>query len=225
MSLPEYQRYQELEGLNRSLEGPEAKTEFINKNLESSGLLNRKASQESLLSSREGLLDKNRGLLDPFKNITPNSSEARLKTAMNARPGEQVELVRQLDDLSKLSDTDFNKALKDLRTKRAFSGQDTNGSRKVNLFTVLGSAAGGFIGNTVGLAGYGAGGGAAVGASVGALADKYGPAITKKILDGVIKMGKSPTLEKIKKLDIPPAARAQLAKDFAEYNASPGEEE
>ncbi len=215
-SLPESKTHAELEALDKSMQGPAAKAEYVQKNLEGSGLLEQQKAKEGLLTQKQGLLDQKKGMLEPFKNLTPNSSESKLKTASRARPGEQVELTRQLEDLSKMSDTDFVKAVKDLRTKNAFNGQDTNGSRKVNLFGAIFGAAGAVI--THGLVGTGAG--AAIGTTTGALADKYGPKVSKAILDGVIKLGKSPTLAKIQALQIPPAAKAYLAKELADYNES-----
>ncbi len=217
-SLPENQKYEELSNLNRSLEGPEAKSEFIEKNLKGSGLLEKQSSQGGLLSKKQGLLEQKKGILEPFKNITPNSSESRLKTAMNARPGEQVELRRQLDDLSKLSDTDFNSALKNLRTKNAFSGQDTNGSRKVNLFGMIVGGLSAAGGAAMGHGLLGAGAGVPIGASVGAVADKYGPKIAKGMLDASMRIQGSPTLAKIQALSVPPQVKAALAKELAEYN-------
>ncbi len=217
-SLPENQNYAALSSLNRSLEGPEAKTEFIEKNLKSSGLLEKQAAQEGLLSKRQGLLEQKKGVLEPFKNITPNSSESRLKTAMNARPGDQVELRRQLDDLSKLSDTDFNAALKNLKTKNAFNGQDTNGSRKVNLFGMIVGGLSAVGGAAMGHGLIGAGAGVPIGAAVGAVADKYGPKVAKGMLDASMKIKGSPTLAKIRALEIPPQVKAALAKELAEYN-------
>lgn len=217
-SLPEYQTVQDAEKLNRTMEGPEAKAEYIQKNLEGSGLLKKQAAKEGLLAQKQEGLVKSQGMLEPFKNITPNSSEARLKTVMNARPGEQVELTRQLEDLSKASDTDFIKSLKDLKTQRAFKGQDTNGSRKVNLFGMLVGGAAAGVGGALGHGMLGAEVGVPIGVTMGAVADKYGPAISKKMLDGVLKIQGSPTLAKIKALEIPPQVKAALAKELADYN-------
>ncbi len=217
-SLPEYGRMQEAEKASRMLEGPEAKHEFIENNLKGSGLLEKQSAKEGLLAKKQEGLVKSQGMLEPFKNITPNSSEARLKTVMNARPGEQVELTRQLEDLSKASDTDFVKALRDLKTQRAFKGQDTNGSRKVNLFGMLvgGMAAG--AGQALGHGMLGAEVGVPIGVTMGAVADKYGPAISKKMLDGIMKIQGSPTLAKIQALEVPPQVKAALARELADYN-------
>ena len=216
--LPEFQRAQDAEKANRMLEGPEAKAEYIQNNLNNSGLLKQQAAKEGLLAQKQQGLVKSQGMLEPFKNINPNSSEARLKTVMNARPGEQVELTRQLEDLSKASDTDFIKALKDLKTQRAFKGQDTNGSRKVNLFGMI---VGGVTAGAAGLMGHGILGaevGVPIGATMGAVADKYGPAISKKMLDAAIKIKGSPTLAKIQSLEVPPQVKAALARELADYN-------
>ncbi len=64
----------------------------------------------------------------------------------------------------------------------------------------------------------GAGVGVSTGAAAGAIADKYGPQIAKKMLDGVIRIKGSPTLEKIKALDVPPQVKAYLIKEFADFN-------
>jgi hypothetical protein len=219
--LPEHGQMLEAEKAARMLEGPEAKAEFAQKRLEQSGLLGKREAAEGLLANRQqGLLDA-KGQLEPFKNITPSNSQQLLERAGTKLKGEErVELVKQLDHLSKLSDMDFNKEIQNLRTKRAFEGMDINGSRKVNLFAaVVGSVVGGIAG-AFGHGMEGAFAGTGIGGTLGGLSDKYGPAVAKKVLDGVLKMKGSPTLAKIQALQVPPAVKAYLAKELADFNGS-----
>lgn len=218
--LPEYSAAQEAERAAQMLEGPEAKNEFLNRTLKSSGLLDRQEKAAGLLGKeQQGLLGAE-GKLEPFKNITPRNSQSTLERlgAATDSPEGQIQLKRQLADLSKLSDVDFEQAVKALRTKGAFQKGAANGSRNVNLFGAIGAAigakVGGFQGATVG---------GAAGAGVGGAVDKYGPAMAKKMLDAVLKIQGSPTLAKIKALDASPEVKAFLSKEFAAFNeVAPG---
>lgn len=245
-SLPEHGRMLEAEKASRMLEGPEAKNEFVTRRLQDSGLLGKQSEAEGLLAKRQGLLEGAQQKAEPFSNMTPKTSEGRLKVAMNAKPGEQLEHIRQLEQLSKLSkmpDTDFVKALEDLKTKQVFEGTRVQGSRRVNLFAIvmggLGGALGGVSHGTPGISM-----GMAAGGALGAIADHYGGPMTKKILDGALKIqeiagkagvdasagklaanlpggrtGEEIAL-KIKSLDLPPEAKAFLSREFADFQAA-----
>jgi hypothetical protein len=214
-SLPEYKAAQEAENAVRMLEGPEAKNEFLNRTLKSSGLLDRQAQAQGLLSKESQGLLQAQGKLEPFKNITPRSSQSLLERAGRATESKeaQVQLKRQLEELSKLGDTDFLKAVEALRVKEGFQKGAMNGSRNVNLFAAVGGGIGGIASGP-----YGAAAGASVGAAMGGVVDKFGPVMAKRILDGVLKIQGSPTVQKIQALNIPPEAKAWLSRELAAFN-------
>jgi len=214
-SLPEYQAAQEAERAAQMLEGPEAKHEFLQRTLKSSGLLDKQSQAQGLLGKEsQGLLEAE-GKLAPFKNITPRNSQSLIERVGRAgeSPEAQIQLKRQLDDLSKLSDVDFVKAVRALDVQKSFQKGATNGSRNVNLFGFIGGSIGGYIGGPSGALL-----GASSGAGIGGAVDKFGPAIAKRILDGVLKMQGSPTLQKIQALNVPPEAKAWLSREFAAFN-------
>ncbi len=196
--------------------GPEAKNEYLTKSMQDSGLLSKEAQAEGLLAERERGLIGAKDKLEPVKEFNPNNSQSKLETAARGldTDKEKIEVVKKLKELSQMSDVDFVKAIKDRATKNAFLGQDTNGSRKVGLFGIIGGTLGGLVGH--GLVGVGSG--ATVGATIGALADKNGPAMAKAMLDAALKIQGSPTLAKIQALEVPPAVKAALARELADYN-------
>lgn len=214
-SLPEFERLKGAESASRMLEGPEAQREFLENNLKGSGLLDRRKEAEGLLDRQSKGLLSAESKAEPFMGITEGTSEGKLKGLLRAKPNEQIELGKQFQELSKLSDTDFIKAVDDLRVKDAFNSSRFNGSRNVNLFSIIlggvGAAVGGGIGGPVG---------AAAGAALGGTADLYGPKIAKTILDGVIKMGKNPSIQAIQRLNIPQEAKSQLLRQFVQYQES-----
>lgn len=217
--LPEYQAADEAEKAMRMLEGPEAKNEFLQRTLKDSGLLSRQEAQAGLLArEQQGLLSA-QGKLEPFKSITPRNSQSTLERGMRGTdsPEGQIQLKRQLDDLSKLSDVDFVKALKDLRVQEGFKQGATRGSRNVNLFAAMGAGAGAMVGGA-----WGATAGGSAGAALGGIVDKFGPTMAKQVLDGVLKIQGSPTLAKINALKAPPEVKAFLSREFAQFNEAGG---
>lgn len=214
-SLPEFSRMKQAEAASRMLEGPEAQREFVEGNVKSSGLLDKQKGAQGLLDrEREGLM-RSEAKAEPFMGITEGTSEGKLKGLLNAKPGEQTELRKQFAELSKLADTDFQKAVDDLRVKNAFNSSRFNGSRNVNLFSIIlggiGAGAGGVSAGPVG---------AAAGAALGGIADLYGPKIAKTILDGVIKMGENPSIQAIQRMNIPPEAKNNLLRQLVQFQES-----
>lgn len=216
-SLPEHARVQESTKAARLLEGPEAQREFTQRRLNESGLLREREAAEGLLSrEQQGLLQRE-SAIEPFKGVTEGSSENKIKGLLNAKPGEQVELRKQFAELTKLSDIDFEKAVADLANKRAFSSDATRGSRNVNMFAALGGTVGAGAGGMLGAPATGAAVGAASGAALGATVDKYGPAMAKRILDGVIKMGENPSVLAIRRLNISDEAKNDLLRQLVQF--------
>ncbi len=220
--LPEYQKMLEAEKASQLVSHPDAAKEFPERRLQESGLLKQQADAEGLLAQRkEGLIGaEDRAVV--AKGLTPGTSQNRLESAGRGlnTDKEKIEAIKQLRELSKLSDTDFVKAIEARATKNAFKGQDINGSRKVNLFSIV---MGGIGGAVTSIAGHGMdpaimAGAASAGAALGGVADKYGPAMTKSMLDAALKIQGSPTLAKIQALQIPPAVKAALAREMADFN-------
>lgn len=216
-SLPEYQRASEAEKAARMLEGPEAQREFIDRQIKEAGLLDRQSSAKGLVGKSESGLLNAEAKLDPFSNISEGTSEGKIKGLLRARPGEQIEIRKQFEELSKLSDTDFVKAIDDLRVNRAFQAGNRNGSRNVNMFSIVTGALGKAAGGAVGGAAIAGPAGAGVGAVLGGVSDHFGPAIAKKILDGVIKMGDKPSVIAIRNLNLPPNAENYLLRELLQY--------
>jgi len=215
-SLPEYQQMLAAEKDAGLLAQPDTKAKYIEGRLQDSGLLKQQEQAEGLLAQRQEGLVGSQDRLAPYKGFTPDTTQGKLETAARGldTDKEKIELIKKLKDLSQLSDTDFVKAIKDRSTKLAFEGQDVNGSRKVNLFGALGGLFGGFMSHSL----LGTELGVGLGAGLGAMADKYGPKMTKAMLDGALKIQGSPTLAKIQALQVPPAVKAALAKELADFN-------
>ncbi len=152
---------------------------------------------------------------DQFKAFGEQTAESKLKSVAQGK----IKATRTLQELSKLSDTDFVEAVKAAQDAAAFARPAFNGSRNVNLWAMLGAlgqaatgktgagaAAGGIIGGPVGVA---------VGGVMGAMVDAYGPAMTKKILDGVISIRGPITPKALQALDLPPNVKNELVKQFS----------
>jgi hypothetical protein len=144
--------------------------------------------------------------LEPFKKLTRDSTEGRLKSLMKRDPN--IENKRVFEQLGKQTGKDFVQMADDLRVKEAFEGGATNGSRNTLFWGILGFATGGVPGAL---------GGAAFGHQV---IDKYGPVLGKKILDAGLKIKNNPRVETIRKLDLPPAIKQELERDFKLYMIS-----
>lgn len=167
--------------------------------------------EKSALDASQSALEQSQASLAPFKSLAPNSagqtSAQQKLQALGA--GKNIELTDMFHRLGKMTDTDFVQAMKDNAVRDAFKKGATNGSRN----TVMGAVAGWLFGGA---------GGAAIGAGAGRTVDQWGPAVTKKILDGVIKVSKSPTLATIAALEIPDAAKKSMVIGLENYLAKEG---
>lgn len=147
--------------------------------------------QDALTNAKSGL-DQAQETLAPFKSLAPNNAgqtsvQQKLETLAK---GHNIELEGMFQKLGKLTDTDFVQAMHDQSIQAAFQKGATNGSRN----TAFGAMVGYFFGGVPGLAG---------GASAGRVVDQWGPAMTKKVLDGMIRVSKNPTVESISNLSLP----------------------
>lgn len=168
--------------------------------------------QKSAFDTAQSGLDASQEKLAPFKSLAPNGAgqtQAQQKLAQLAKGG-NIELTDMFERLGKLTDTDFVQAMKDNDIKAAFQKGATNGSRN----TLMGA-----------VAGYAFGGGAtgiAAGAAAGRAVDQWGPAITKKVLDGVIKVSKSPTVSTISQLELPEPIKRNMIVGLEDYLSRSG---
>lgn len=211
--LPEYKKMLEVERQAEAMKDPRARQAFIDKELKASGLLDDVEKERAMFdNAQRGLLDAEEKMA-PVSSITPLTSENKIKSLMRGNPEEKIELRKQFEALSKLSDTDFLKEIENLRVKDAFQGGRINGSRNVNLFKSIGGGLGTVGGDTGSRIGEGIGG------AIGGVVDRFGAAIAKKTLDGVIKMGKNPTFQKIKAMDVPPETKQYLMQALIRYKA------
>lgn len=103
-----------------------------------------------------------------------NTTASKIKSiARGLRPGDR----KALEQLGEYAGQDYMQAIDDVLVKEAFEKTHQMGSRNVNLFGILAGAVSASMGDVSGLLGAGAG------AALGATADKYGPAMTKRVID------------------------------------------
>lgn len=152
------------------------------------------------LASKFGLIG------DPSSPSGLNYTDRTLSGISDLARSNKVERARALELLNKLGYGDLSQEAKDILVKDAFNSSNTNGSRGVNLWKGL---AGGVLGHALGIPGA-----EAIGAMAGATADKYGPAVGKKLLDFGMWTGKvaEPVLDKL------PAVSSQQIGEFAAKN-------
>jgi len=128
---------------------------------------------QEVAKAREALL-KAKQEKEMIKGVTPASLQGKMEAAMRGK----IDPNRVLESFPKHEGKTLPEVLDLIRTKQAFTKGAMNGSRNVNLFGMLGGAIGTLSGHTIG--------GGAAGAAIGSAVDKYGPAITKNILDKYI---------------------------------------
>lgn len=147
-------------------------------------------------------------VFEPFKMFTEMNGMNRAKQVIR---GTNPVVTERLGKLSKMTDKDFIQNIKDADTLSQFSHEFRIGMRNVGLWGALGALSGSAgIDDPMGI-----GKDAAMGAVIGGIVDRYGPRMTKKILDGVVQINGVPTIQKIQKLDLPPAAKQYLIDDLA----------
>lgn len=164
--------------------------------------------------STKAQFEAKKQLFNRFKSFGEQGAESKLRqVALGKKHAEKV-----LRELSEYADEDLVEAVKAAQDSAAFDKTMFNGSRNVNLWSVLGAlgqsfagkggagaATGGIIGGPVGMA---------VGGVTGAMIDVYGPKLTKQILDQVIRV-KGPMNEMaISKFALPEKVKLELLKAF-----------
>lgn len=199
--LPEYT------ALNKAYDAQQAlRPDLVSEKIEQTLAASRKKA--GLSAAQSGLSEAEQKLA-PFKSLAPNSAgqtQAQQKLLQLGK-GNNIELTDMFDRLGKLSDTDFVQAMKDNSIKAAFQKGAMNGSRN----TLIGGIIGWMFGGV---------GGAAVGASAGRVADQWGPAITKKALDGALQIAKNPSIEAISNLSLPDPIKQKMIVGLQNYMAA-----
>lgn len=162
--------------------------------------------QQVAADSAKANLNQAQEKLAPFKSLAPNAAgqtTAQQKLEQLGKGG-NIELTDMFQKLGKLTDTDFVQAMKDQNTLAQFQKGATNGSRN----TLMGAIAGWVFGGEHG---------AVIGGAVGRGVDQWGPTVTKKILDGAIKVSKNPAVSTIANLEIPEAAKKTMIVGLQNY--------
>lgn len=157
--------------------------------------------------------------LAPFKPLAPNLAGQTQAQSKLGQIGKNIEVDRMFGELGKLTNTDFIQAMKDRGVQAAFQKGAYNGSRNTLFGSIVGSVAGWGLGGGA----LGVGTGAATGASWGRMVDQWGPALTKKVLDGAIRVGKNPTLQTIAGLELPEPMKRSMVVGLENYFTRGGE--
>lgn len=149
-------------------------------------------------------------VLEPFKRLTPETSQNIIRSVMNEK---SIQFKKMLAQLGNLSDKDFVKMIGDLETAQSFNREFRQGSRNVNMWALMGLGLTTAVSTGDPITGLAVMGGAA---GFGGLVDKFGPAMTKRILDGVIAIKGMPTLQKIDRAfqSVPPQVREEIKRDL-----------
>lgn len=128
----------------------------------------------------------------------PRNAEAFLREGLETSPTKRLQNLQA-------AEAAYNKALQG----KAWTQEFRIGSRNVNVFTALGALFGVSVGGPeMAIAT------ASLAAAYGAIVDRYGPAHTKKILDGMAKIQGWPTIQKINQLQVPPEIKASLQREL-----------
>jgi hypothetical protein len=149
--------------------------------------------------------------LAPYKGVSPKTSENTIKSVMKGDKS-NIENRRVLEQLGKETGKNFIQMADDLRIKQAFEKPFHQGARNTLFGTALGTVLGGVIGGLPGAMGMGS-----MGATYGALVDRFGPKMGKAVLDGIIKLRSSPSVQTIRALELPSAVKQELEREFRVY--------
>jgi hypothetical protein len=168
----------------------------------------RKAQEELQIRQEQLLKVKNK-----LKEIGPFGKPlSNISAIGNVLAERNPEYLKILKKMSELADEDLVKAVDDLRVAQDFQKEFRIGSRNVNLWGLGAGAAAygitGDIGSSLVIAGMGGG--------FGSLVDRFGPKMTKKVLDGYLKIEGLPTVQKIEQVysNLPKPVVNQLKDDL-----------
>lgn len=152
--------------------------------------------------------------LRPVQNLMPENTETFVKAVLSS---EKNAAQAKLKTLSMMSEDDLASLGRQAFQTKEFERLVQNGSRDVNFWKeVLGVAAG--VGATGGVMAGPVG--AATGAAVGFLVKTFGAKTTKLILDGMIKIKGTPTVQKIDQAlnNVSPEVKQDLMNGFIRAN-------
>lgn len=203
-NLPEHALLQKAQGIQDALR-PDRVAEKIDQTVAGS-------RQKAALDGAQRELSGAQERLAPFKPLAPNGADqtqAQQKLIALGKGG-NIELTDMFQRLGKLTDTDFVQAMKDNATRSAFQKGATNGSRN----TLMGALAGFAFGGVPGIA---------TGGVAGRVVDQWGPALTKKVLDGAIQVSRKPSAQAIAALSLPEPIKRQMIIGLENYMTRGGE--
>jgi hypothetical protein len=152
-----------------------------------------------------------RAVFDEIRMLTTGKVESRVNSMMR---GNDREVRKAFTTLSKLTDTDFEGLIEKARLQKAFSGEFRIGSRNVNLWAIL-SIAGTVASGGLGLAPLAAA--ASTGAMIGGLVDRFGPQMTRKVLEFYAGVQGVPTVQKILRSTLPETVKHELIRDLTTF--------
>ena len=162
--LPEYEEASKMADIVNTLKNPETMKAVEDKI----------ASTPEYAAHQKAVSELNSALMakEELSGLTPNNLESKLKAAMKGK----LNVEKAIQSLPEYEGKPLSEVLENIKTKQAFEGGHTNGSKNVNMF-------GGLLGGAAGMMGGHVMGGIAGGAAVGSFMDKYGHEAVKKILD------------------------------------------
>jgi hypothetical protein len=214
---PEYAEVQKLEAAKTLLRRPIAAAQI--------GAI--MPGQSAVALAQQSLAKKQQEVLkikDTIKSLGPFASPATNIGAIGQAVGKRnPEFDNYLKSLSELSDKDFVQLVDDLSVAEAFAKEFRGGSRNVNIWAFTAGGAAYAMTKDLPTALVIAGLGSQLGGSI----DRFGPKITRKILDGYLKIDGLPTQKKLSAAfaDLPKEVVARLKQDVIRSLAVTKDEE
>jgi len=216
--------WDDFEKASQKLEKWKKRTDLENRVLKQRALRMTEEAAEAELA-KERMINAKKAVeqIKIFKEETSESKLNRMITLFNSgKRGQGMTLRQEFEKLTQMGDEDFLKLVRSLSMQERFDRAFIRGSRNVNLFTMLGIAGESLFSARSGMGGavggvLGGPMGVIIGSTFGAMVDHYGPAMTKKILDGVLYIKGIPTSEKIQALNLPQGIKNDLINQFEHY--------
>jgi hypothetical protein len=180
-NLPEYKNLEKVNKALSFLDKP--RTEEITRRV-----LNMSPQQKALKAASDEASDTAQ-LAKQFSGWTPANTESKLKSVMQGMGnGGKIQQTKEIEALSNMTGVDFKELLKNRRVADLFEKGYRNGSRNVNLWSILSSAS--KLGNMDQV----------IGAITGASIDSFGPKMGKKLMDSYLKVQKLAQSDGLKSL-------------------------
>jgi hypothetical protein len=174
------------------------RNKFKNNIVESATQGKNKEYQEAVRS-----FDEAKKAFDGFSNIEKKGSTETVNSYVRSMGDKHKRLFQKL---SGLSNKDFIDILDDISLKESFQKNQTRGSKRVNLFSII-SGSLGFIAKGSPEA---AAAGTLIGAPLGAMVDKFGAPTAKAMLRFMGNLSETPTAKLIKNSGLPNEAKDYL---------------